>query len=57
MVRLIRDPMFGLLATVVELPPEPARIETESLARVVKVRLDDGREVVVPRANVELIEQ
>jgi len=56
-VRLIRDPYFGALATVLELPPEPAQIETEAHVRVVKLRLQNGREVVVPRANVELIEE
>lgn len=56
-VRLIRDPYFGALAIVLDLPPEPIQIETESRVRVVKVRLEDGREVVVPRANVELIEE
>lgn len=56
-VRLIRDPYFGQLATVVELPAEPQVIETEARVRVVRVRLDSGEEVEVPRANVELIEQ
>ncbi len=56
-VRLIRDPYFGLLATVVDLPPEPQVIETEATVRVVRVRLEDGREITVPRANVELIQQ
>jgi transcription antitermination factor NusG len=56
-VRLIRDPYFGKLATVTELPPEPQVIETEAKVRVVRVRLAEGQEVVVPRANVELIEQ
>ena len=56
-VRLIRDPYFGLLATVVDLPPEPQAIETEARVRVVRVRLEDGREITVPRANVELIQQ
>jgi hypothetical protein len=54
-VRLIRDPYFGKLATVTELPPEPQVIETEAKVRVVRVRLAEGQEVVVPRANVELI--
>jgi hypothetical protein len=55
-VRIIRDPYFGEIGKVVELPNEPIIIETESKVRVLKVRLADGREVVVPRANVELIE-
>jgi hypothetical protein len=55
-VRIIRDPYFGEIGTVIELPNEPIVIETESKVRVLKVRLMDGREVVIPRANVELIE-
>lgn len=57
LVRLIREPYFGQLATVLELPPEPQVIETEARVRVVRVKLHDGSEVVVPRANVELIER
>ncbi len=56
-VRLVREPYFGELGTVTDLPVEPTVIETEAQVRVVRVRLDDGREVTVPRANVELIER
>jgi hypothetical protein len=55
-VRLIRDPYFGLIGSVVQLPTEPAVLGSGSKARVVEVELDDGRRVVVPRANIELIE-
>ncbi len=56
-VRIIREPFFGEIGEVVELPPEPVRIETESTVRILKVKLRDGRVVVIPRANVELIEE
>ncbi len=56
-VRIIRYPYFGEIGTVVELPVELHKIETESPVRVVKVRLQDGRVVVVPRANVEIISE
>lgn len=56
-VRIIREPFFGKLATVIELPPEPQVIETGSKVRVLKARLDDGTVVTIPRANVELIEE
>jgi hypothetical protein len=56
-VRIIRYPYFGEIGTVVELPIELQRIETESPVRVVKVRLQDGRVVTVPRANVEIISE
>ena len=54
-VRVIRVPYFGLLGTVTALPAELLRVESGSLVRVLKARLADGREVVVPRANVEII--
>ncbi len=54
-VRLIRDPYFGLLGKIVELPEELQTIETEARVRVARVELEDGRQVAVPRANIELI--
>ncbi len=56
-VRIIRDPYFGLLGEVSDLPHEPAVLGSGSKARVLAVRLDSGETVTVPRANVELIEQ
>ena len=54
-IRIIRFPYFGRLGTVSDLPAEPQIIETGARVRVLKALLDDGREVVVPRANVEII--
>ncbi|MBT9259209.1 MAG: hypothetical protein KM310_05580 [Clostridiales bacterium] len=54
-VRLIREPYFGLLGVVTELPPDLKTIETEAKVRVAKVRLQNGEEVLVPRANMELL--
>ena len=56
-VRVIRDPYFGLLGSVGALPPEPRVLESGSKARVLEVRLDRGESVIIPRANVELIEE
>ncbi len=56
-VRVIRAPYFGEIGTVVDVPAEPTQIETEARVRVVKLRLSGGEEVIVPRANVELIEE
>lgn len=56
-IRLIREPYFGQLATVTALPEEPQQIPTEAWVRVLQARLEDGAEITVPRANVELIEQ
>lgn len=55
-VRVIRDPYFGILGTVAALPPEPQVLESGSKARVLEVRFESGKNVVIPRANVELIE-
>ncbi len=55
-IRIIREPYFGQLATVHELPPELHEIESGSKARILRAKLKDGTIVTVPRANVELIE-
>ncbi|RLE53377.1 MAG: hypothetical protein DRJ26_03435, partial [Candidatus Methanomethylicota archaeon] len=55
-IRVIRAPYFGALAKVVRLPIELQQVETESPVRVVEIELEDGRRVIVPRANVELFE-
>jgi len=55
-VRIIRDPLFGRLATVTELPEQLEQIATEARVRVVRVKLSNTGEVeTVPRANVEVI--
>lgn len=56
LLRIIRDPYFGLIGRVSALPSEPAVLGSGSKARVLEVRFDSGESVVVPRANVELIE-
>ena len=55
LVRIIRDPWFGRIGRVAELPPQPHVLESGSKARILRVDLDGGKSVVVPRANVELI--
>jgi len=56
-VRVIRKPYFGAIGKVVSLPVELQQLESESYVRVLQVELDDGRVVMVPRANVEIIEE
>jgi hypothetical protein len=53
-VRVIRDPYFGMRGQVSSLPHEPQLLATGSRARVLEVTFEDGRRVVVPRANVEI---
>jgi hypothetical protein len=55
-VRIIRDPYFGIIGRVSNLPVELQTVETESKVRVVEVELEDKQRVIVPRANVEIIE-
>ncbi|MEW4487304.1 hypothetical protein AB1L42_04435 [Thalassoglobus sp. JC818] len=54
-VRLIRDPYFGRLGTVADLPTEPHILDSGSKARVLVVDCESGGQVTVPRANVELV--
>lgn len=56
-VRIIREPYFGVLARVIALPSEPQIIATESKTRVLVAELSDGTQTIIPRANVELIEE
>ncbi len=56
-IRIIRDPWFGKIGEVAELPSDARPIETESLARVLVVAFRDGTRAVVPRTNVEVIEE
>ena len=56
-VRIIRDPYFGLIGSVSALPAEPQVLESGSKARVLEVKLESGESVIIPRANVELIEE
>ncbi|HHT85147.1 MAG: hypothetical protein ACOX34_07300 [Bacillota bacterium] len=55
-IRIIREPYFGMLAEIVELPPELEVIESEARVRILRAKLEDGTIVTVPRANVEIIE-
>ena len=55
-VRIIREPYFGQLGRVTELPVELQNLETEARVRVLRVELEDGQETTLPRANVEAIE-
>ena len=54
-VRLIRVPYFGLLAEVVELPTQMEEIPSGAKARILRVKLKNGKIVTVPRSNVELV--
>ncbi|MCX7784722.1 MAG: hypothetical protein N2201_00595 [candidate division WOR-3 bacterium] len=57
LVRIIREPNFGMIGKVVSLPVELTEIETESKVRILELELEDGKRVFLPRANVEIIEK
>ena len=57
LARIIRDPVFGRVGTVVGLPTDLRTIDTESAVRVLDIEFDDGRRITVPRANVEILEE
>jgi len=56
-IRIIRQPYFGAIGKVHSLPVELQQLESESKVRVVNIELGDGEVVMVPRANVEIIEE
>jgi hypothetical protein len=56
-VRVIRQPYFGKLGTVTELPPELQKLGSGSMARVLEVEFPDKERAIIPRANVEMIEE
>lgn len=55
LVRVIRAPYFGHIGTVVSLPHELKKMESETMVRVAKVKIDD-QDLVIPRANLEMVE-
>ena len=55
-IRIIREPYFGRLCRVSALPADLRLLPTGSKVRVLEAELDDGQHIVVPRANVELLE-
>ncbi|MCP4544989.1 MAG: hypothetical protein GY835_00830 [bacterium] len=56
LVRVIRAPWFGVLGTVKSLPPELCHMESGTLVRVAEVTLPSGEVVLLPRANLEMVE-
>ena len=55
-IRIIREPYFGKLGVVTDLPHELVKVESGAVVRVLNAKLSDGELVSVPRANVEIIE-
>jgi hypothetical protein len=55
-VRIIREPHFGALGRVADLPSPLQKLPTEAHVRVLVVELETGGRHMLPRANVEIIE-
>jgi hypothetical protein len=55
-IRIIRAPYFGKMGKVVSLPVELHKVESGTWVRVMIAEID-GKEVLIPRANVEVIEK
>lgn len=56
-IRVIREPYFGNLGRVTALPVELQQLETGAKVRILEVELEDGAQITLPRANVEIIEE
>jgi hypothetical protein len=56
-IRVIRQPYFGYLGTVTDLPAPLKQLESESMARILEVEFGDQKRAIIPRANVEMIEE
>lgn len=54
-IRVIREPYFGRIGSVTGLPPQLVVVESGTEVRVLNAKLENGEEVTVPRANVEII--
>lgn len=54
-LRVIRQPHFGSIGVVTELPPELQVLETGAKVRVLRLKLENGEVITLPRANVESI--
>jgi len=56
-IRVIRSPYFGQLGKVIALPSELRSLESETKARILEVEFANGKRVIIPRANIEMIEE
>lgn len=54
-IRVIREPYFGKLGVVTELPSHLMTVDSGTEVRVLRAKIEGSGEVLVPRANVEII--
>ena len=55
LVRVIRAPYFGRMGKVIELPSDLRKMESETMVRVAIIEID-GKNIDIPRANLEMVE-
>jgi len=56
-IRVIREPNFGKIGKITALPEQLKNVESETLVRILEAELETGEKVMIPRANVEVIEE
>jgi len=54
-VRVIREPFFGMIGKIISLPFELVKMKSETKVRVAEVKFDNGNVEIIPRANLEVI--
>lgn len=55
-LRVIRQPYFGAIGKLTGLPSELQLLETGACVRVLELEIEGGERIILPRANVEIIE-
>ncbi len=55
-IRIIRQPNFGEIGKITALPESLTKVESETMVRILEAELNNGKKIVIPRANVEVIE-
>lgn len=54
-VRILCYPHYGSLGVVQDMPQQPEVIPSGAIVRVLRITMDNGQLVTVPRSNVELV--
>ena len=56
-IRVIREPGFGMIGVITDLPEALQKVESETKVRILEAKLENGKVVTIPRANVEVISE
>lgn len=56
-IRVIREPGFGKIGKITALPEALHKVESETKVRILEAELEDGKKMIIPRANVEVISE